>query len=352
MVKGRGTSGNPEGRFARDTREQVDDGWEHWDEPLPPLATTVQAEHARSIISRNDSPDIPFEQSINPYRGCETGCSYCYARPSHAYMDLSPGLDFETRLFYKAGAANLLQEALRKPGYRCTPIAFGTNTDPYQPIEKKLRVTRSLIEVLAACHHPLTIVTKHTMVLRDLDLLSDLATQELVRVFVSVTSLDAGLKRTLEPRAASPQARLSAVRSLADAGVPVGVMIAPVIPAVTDSELESIVAAAADAGATSVAWQMLRLPFEVSALFRTWLEEHLPDRAGHVMSLMQQIRGGRDNDPRFGHRMRGDGAFAALIDHRFRVALRKVGLQASGRHRLRTDLFRPPARAGDQGSLF
>jgi len=267
-------------------------------------------------------------------------------------VDLSPGLDFETRLFYKADAARLLDDALRKPGYRCTPIAFGTNTDPYQPIEKKLRVTRSLIEVLAECRHPLTIVTKHTMVLRDLDLLSDLAAQDLVHVYVSVTSLDAGLKRSLEPRAASPQARLNAVQSLADAGVPVGVMIAPVIPAVTDSELESIVAAAADAGATSVAWQMLRLPFEVSGLFRAWLEEHLPDRAAHVMSLMQQIRGGRDNDPRFGYRMRGNGAFAALIDRSFRIAVRKAGLEASGRHRLRTDLFRPPARAGDQVSIF
>lgn len=352
MIKGRGTSGNPEGRFARESRDAVAEEWMQWDAPLPPLATTVQAEQARSVISRNESPDIPFEQSINPYRGCETGCCYCYARPSHAYMDLSPGLDFETRLFYKANAAALLVEALRKPGYRCTPIAFGTNTDPYQPIEKRLRVTRSLLEVLAECQHPLTIVTKHTMVLRDLDLLSDLAAQDLVHVYVSITSLDAALKRSLEPRAASPQARLNTVRTLADAGVPVGVMIAPVIPAVTDSELESIVAAAAEAGAMSVAWQMLRLPFEVSALFRTWLEEHLPDRATHVMSLMQQIRGGRDNDPRFGHRMRGEGTYAALIAQRFKVAVRKAGLEGKGSRRLRTDLFRPPARAGDQESLF
>lgn len=267
-------------------------------------------------------------------------------------MDLSPGLDFETRLFYKADAAHLLEDALRKPGYVCSPIAFGTNTDPYQPVEKKLRVTRSLLEVLAACQHPLTIVTKGTLVLRDLDLLVELARRDLVRVFVSVTSLDPAIKRALEPRAASPLARLKTVRVLADAGVPAGVMIAPVIPAVTDHELEALVAASAEAGAQTVAWQMLRLPFEVAGLFRDWLDEHFPDRAAHVMSLMQQIRGGRDNDPRFGHRMRGNGAFAALIGHRFKVAMRKAGLEGAERKPLRTDLFRPPARAGDQVSLF
>lgn len=350
-MKGRGAGSNPEGRFARDARERVDDGWGSLDEELPPFDTTVQAEHARTIIARNDSPDIPFEQSINPYRGCETGCVYCYARPSHAYMDLSPGLDFESKLFYKAGAVDLLRGELAKPSYRCTPINFGANTDPYQPIERDHRVTRSLLEVLLEHRHPLTIVTKHAAVLRDLDLLREFSALDLVQVFLSVTTLDDDLKRTLEPRAASPKARLRAVRELNAAGVPAGVMVAPVIPAINDHEIERIVAAAADAGATGASWQMLRLPHEVKDLFRAWLDEHRPERATHVMSLVRQVRGGRDNDPRFGHRMKGEGEFATLIAQRFRAACRKHGLAGKPRLALRTDLFKVPG-AGRQAVLF
>jgi len=350
--KGRGATLNLTGRFASFEHTREDDGWGVLEEPLPPLETIVQPEAARSIVSRNDSPDLPFTQSINPYRGCEHGCIYCYARPSHAYVDLSPGLDFETKLFYKRDAAARLAETFRKRGYRPSPIMLGANTDPYQPIEREHRVTRSILEIMRDYRHPVAIITKSALVLRDLDLLAELAAADLVRVVVSITSLDPKIKRTLEPRAAGPGARLRALRELRAAGVPAGVMIAPIIPAITDHEIEHIVAAAADAGADGANYVMLRLPYEVKTLFRAWLDAHYPERAAHVMRLVQVMRGGRDNDPRFGSRMRGEGAYAELIARRFRLAYRKHGLPLGEARRLRTDLFAPPPQAGDQLDLL
>jgi DNA repair photolyase len=349
-VKGRGAPSNPQGRFERVARESVDDGWfpDPEDAPGRP-ATAVTEERARSIVSRNQSPDIPFDASINPYRGCEHGCVYCYARPSHAYLDLSPGLDFETKLYAKTNAAELLRAALSKRGYRPTPINLGANTDPYQPIEKRYRVTRELLEVLAEARHPCTIITKSAMVERDLDLLAAMARDGLVAVLVSVTSLDNRLSAKLEPRASAPARRLRAIASLAAAGVPVGVLVSPVIPAVTDVDLEEILAQAAAAGATRASYALLRLPHEVAPLFREWLDKHLPERASHVMSLVQQMRGGRDNDARFGTRLRGEGVFAELIARRFRIAVRRAGLDQGEGFRLREDLFRAP---GGQGELF
>jgi DNA repair photolyase len=341
VLKGRGATINPEGRFASSTTEDFDDGWER--EELPDsVATEVRAELARSVISHNDSPDIPFEQSINPYRGCEHGCIYCYARPSHAYVDLSPGLDFETKIFYKADAARLLREELSRPGYRCRTIMLGANTDPYQPLEKRLRVTREILEVLLEARHPVAVITKGALVLRDLDLLRELAGQNLAQVTVSVTTLDPELKRTLEPRTASPQARLRVVAELARAGVPVGVFAAPMIPAVNDCELESILEAAAAAGARRVGYVLLRLPYEVKDLFRAWLDAHLPLRAAHVMSLVQQARGGRDNDPAFGTRMRGTGPWAAMLRARFERACARLGLNGERLLGLDASRFRPP----------
>ena len=341
VLKGRGATLNPPGRFARALSQAVDDGW--YREATPDsVATEVRAEAARTVIARNDSPDIPFAQSINPYRGCEHGCVYCYARPSHAYVDLSPGLDFETRLFYKADAARLLRAELARPGYRCMPIMLGANTDPYQPVEKRLRVTREILEVLLQLRHPLTVITKGALVLRDLDLLQEFASLNLVRVTVSLTTLDPELKRTLEPRAASPQARLRVIRALADAGVPVGVLTAPMIPAVNDAELEALLAAAAGAGATRAGYVLLRLPHEVKDLFRAWLEQHLPLRAAHVMSLIRQARDGRDNDPRFGQRMRGSGPWATMLRARFELARKRLGLSGERDPDLDTTSFCPP----------
>ena len=349
VLKGRGATINPEGRFASTRQQSVDDGWFHEQTP-DTIATDVRPEAARSIISHNESPDIPFSQSINPYRGCEHGCIYCYARPSHAYVDLSPGIDFETRLFYKADAARLLREELSRRGYQPQPIMLGANTDPYQPVEKRLRVTRAVLEVLWETRHPLTIVTKGALVLRDLDLLQQFAARNLVRVFVSLTTLDAGLKRTLEPRAASPQARLRVMAELAAARVPVGVLTAPMIPAVNDAELESLLEAAATAGARYAGYVLLRLPHEVKDLFRAWLEQHLPLRAAHVMSLVQQARGGRDNDPRFGHRMRGAGPWAAMLRARFELARKRLGLVVERTPKLDLTQFCRP-RAGGQMEL-
>ena len=351
---GRGAASNPAGRFEPTRSEAADDGWGVLDEPLPRLETEVRAEAARRIIARNQSPDIPFSQSINPYRGCEHGCSYCYARPSHAFVNLSPGLDFETRLFYKADAAALLKKELGAKNYRCSPIALGANTDPYQPIEREYRVTRNVLEVLSDCDHPATIVTKGAALIeRDLELLAGMAKRRLIAVFVSITTLDAELKRTLEPRAASPRARLRAVRQLSGAGVPVGVMVAPVIPVLTDHEAESILERAADAGAAGANYVMLRLPHEVRPLFVEWLETHEPLKAQHVMSRLRDLRGGRENDPRFGTRMRGTGEFAALFDRRFKLAKRRLGLDAEDpRFELDTAAFRPPRPESPQGSLF
>ena len=315
----------------------------------PPRRTTVTVEHPRTIISRNASPDIGFDRSINPYRGCEHGCIYCFARPTHAFHDLSPGLDFESRLFAKPDAAALLRAELGKPGYDVRPIALGTNTDPYQPIESDWRITRSIVEVLAETNHPLTITTKSDRVLRDLDLLAPMAALGLASVAMSITSLDARIAMTLEPRAPHPERRLTAVRRLADAGVPVHVSIAPVIPAITDHEMEHIIERAVEAGAGGVFFLPVRLPHEVAPLFRAWLDAHFPDRAGKVMATIRSLRGGRDNDPDFFTRMKGQGPWADLLQTRFRLACRKHGL-ARERIVLRTDLFRAPR--GPQGELF
>jgi DNA repair photolyase len=349
-IKGRGAASNPEGRFESVRREAVDDGWfpDEADVRERP-ATTVTEECARSIVSRNDSPDIPFEQSINPYRGCEHGCVYCYARPSHAYLNLSPGLDFETKLFAKTNAAERLRATLAKRGYRPSPINLGANTDPYQPIERRYRITRELLAVLAEARHPCTIITKSAMVERDLDLLTDLARDRLVAVLVSVTSLDNRLAAKLEPRASAPHRRIQAMRTLSEAGVPVGVLVSPVIPMVTDIDLEEILARARAAGASQASYAIVRLPHEVAQLFREWLALHLPERAEHVMSLVRQMRGGADNDPRFGMRMKGEGVFAELIARRFKVAARRLGFRTGEAFELRRDLFRPPT---PQGRLF
>jgi DNA repair photolyase len=339
--KGRGALSNPKGRFERIGIEAVDDGW-YQEEVTESIETTVEPDRARSVITTNDSPDIGFEQSINPYKGCEHACLYCFARPSHAYMGLSSGLDFETRIFYKADVKRVLTAELAQPRYVCKPIAMGTNTDPYQPSEKRLEVTRHILEVLLECRHPVTIVSKGTLVLRDLDILAEMARLGLAHVSVSLTSLNPEIKRTLEPRAASPQARIRVIEQLSAAGIPVGVLVAPVIPLITDSELEDLVQAAVRAGARSVAYVLLRLPYEVKDLFREWLAEHYPQRAQHVMSIIQSMRGGRDNDPRFGTRMRGEGPFAELLRNRFKLALQRSGLAVAPRQPLVTTLFRPP----------
>jgi len=315
----------------------------------PRLRTTVTVERPRTIISRNGSPDIGFDRSINPYRGCEHGCIYCFARPTHAYHDLSPGVDFESKLFAKPDAAELLRQELRRKDYRVAPMALGTNTDPYQPIEAKWRITRSILEVLAETDHPLTITTKSDRVVRDIDILAPMAVKGLAAVAVSVTSLTPAIARTVEPRAPRPERRLAAVRALRQAGIPAYVSIAPVIPAITDHEMEHLVEAAVDAGALGCFFIPVRLPHEVAPLFRAWLEKHFPDRAGKVMAIIREIRGGADNDPDFHARMRGRGAWADLMRTRFRIACRKYGL-ANERMVLRTDLFRPPQ--GDQLSLF
>ena len=325
-----------------DARELIDGA-------APPLRTTVTVERPRTIISRNQSPDVPFDRSINPYRGCEHGCIYCFARPSHAFHDLSPGLDFETRLFAKPDAAALLREELKRPGYECRPMALGTNTDPFQPIENHWGITRSIIEVLAETGHPLTITTKSDRVVRDIDLLGPMAERGLAAVCMSITSLDPRIAMTLEPRAPSPTRRLKAVEALAAAGVPVYVSIAPVVPAISDGEMEHILERAAAAGAKAAFFIPVRLPHEVAPLFQAWLEEHFPDRAGKVMATIRSLRDGRNNDPGFFTRMKGSGPWADLLATRFRLACRRHGLNAE-RIVLRTDLFRPPA--GPQGELF
>ncbi|HWY96266.1 MAG TPA: PA0069 family radical SAM protein [Steroidobacteraceae bacterium] len=347
--KGRGAASNPAVRFEATTREQTHDGW-YEDEIVEHLSETVLPDRARSVITTNKSPDVGFDQSINPYRGCSHGCVYCFARPTHAYLGLSPGLDFETKLFYKADAVKILEAELAKPKYVCKPIALGINTDGYQPLEKRLQITRGILGVLARCRHPVTIVTKSALVVRDIDLLTDLARDRLVSVMVSITSLTSDIKRTLEPRTASPQARLRVVQQLAQAGIPVGVLVAPVIPAITDHEMEDILAAAKEAGAGSAGYVLLRLPHEVKILFREWLAEHYPDRAKHVMSLINQTQGGKDYDAEFGRRMTGTGPYAELLRTRFELALRKCGFDsARDRHELDVSLFHPPTP--DQSQL-
>jgi DNA repair photolyase len=332
--------------------EAFHDGWYEQEQPRT-IATSVSADHAKHVITKNDSPDVGFDYSINPYRGCEHGCIYCYARPSHAYMGLSAGIDFETRLFYKENAGKVLEQELAKPGYVPRTIMLGANTDPYQPVERDLRVTRSVLEVLARTRHPVSIISKSAMVLRDLDLLTDMSKDDLVTVSISITTLSAETKRTLEPRTASPQARLRTLRQLNAAGVPSGVMVAPVIPAITDHEMESILGEAASAGAQWAGYVLLRLPYEVKDLFRDWLVEHFPDRATHVMTLLNDMRGGRDNDPNFGSRMRGAGPMAELIRNRFRIACKRLDLDHQKRHIQRpTNLFRQPLVESLQMRLF
>src|SRR5437763_7052189 len=310
----RGARSFMQGRFETVAREVFDDGWTPEEKDERPLETQVTIERARTILSHNDSPDVGFDSSINPYRGCEHGCIYCYARRSHAYLELSPGLDFETKLFAKTNAAELLRAELSKPGYAPSPIAIGANTDCYQPIERKFRITRQIVEILAECEHPFTLVTKSALVERDLDLLAPMAKKNLVKVFVSIASLDRTLARKLEPRAASPQRRMDVLRNLAQAGVPCGVMVAALIPGLNDKTLEEVLEAAATAGAAEAAYVIMRLPNELKELFKEWLAAHYPERAGHVISIVRQMRGGRDNDPRFGSRMTGTAPFAALIE--------------------------------------
>jgi len=350
VTKGRGATLQIEGRFESVARERFDDGWNTADEELPPFRTTVTVEKAKGVLQRQTSPDLPFTQSLNAYRGCEHGCIYCYARPSHGYLNLSPGLDFETRLFAKPDAAQLLRAELAKPAYRCSPIALGSNTDPYQPIEREWKITRQILEVLAECRHPLSIVTKSALVERDLDLLAQLARDNLVQVFVSITTLDAEIARTMEPRATSPRRRLQAIRRLNEAGVPCGVMVAPVIPFLTDAELENILQAAHEHGAHSAGYALLRLPYELKDLFKDWLAVHYPLKAEHVMNRLREMRGGRENDPEFGSRFSGQGQFADLLARRFRRACERLGFNLENAD-LDVSRFRPPARHG-QMDLF
>lgn len=359
-IKGRGTSGHLPGRFEVTTAEAVDDGWmqEDADEfTAPRLRTQVSEETARSIISRNNSPDVGFSQSVNPYRGCEHGCSYCFARPSHAYLNLSPGLDFETKLFAKINAAELLRKELAKPGYVPQPIALGMNTDAYQPIERRLGITRQLLEVLLETRHPVSLITKNALVERDLDLLQALAQQQLASVHFSVTSLDPHLSARLEPRASAPHARLRAMQRLHQAGVKVGVMVAPVIPWINDAELEAVLEAAREAGAETAGYVLLRLPHEVAPLFRDWLQAHHPQRAEHVMSTVQQLRGGKDYDSAFGKRMRGEGVYADLLARRFALASKRLGFNTSRSQWPWLDCSRfvaptAPRKPSAQGELF
>ncbi len=347
---GRAAATNLTPRFEPYVREAVDDGWDLSDEPST-LRTEVARETPRTIITRNTSPDISFDRSINPYRGCEHGCIYCFARPTHAYLGLSPGLDFESRLIAKPEAPDLLDRELRAKRYRPAVIALGTNTDPYQPIEKRFGIMRQILEVLQAHRHPVAVVTKGTLIERDLDILGEMGRAGLARVGISVTTLDRMLSRKMEPRAPTPDRRLKTIRRLTEAGCPVRVMASPMIPALTDHELEAILGRAAEAGVIAASWIMLRLPLEVAPLFRDWLETEFPDRAARVMGRVRGLQGGKDYDPQWGRRMTGQGEFADLMRHRFAIATKRLGLAVS-LPPLRTDLFRSPPREGDQLSLF
>jgi len=354
-IKGRGSTGYLPGRFAVTTPETVDDGWHEADtegDIVSAPQTELREEAARSVITRNQSPDIPFEQSLNPYRGCEHGCSYCFARPSHAYLDLSPGLDFETKIYAKTNAPEILRKELSKRGYRPSPISLGINTDAYQPVERRLQLTRRILEVLAETKHPVSLITKNALIERDLDLLAPMARENLVHVYLSITTLDNGLSSRLEPRASAPHSRLKAVKRLSEAGVPVGVMFAPVIPWVNDHELEAVLEAAHDAGATAAGYVLLRLPHEVAPLFRDWLQTHVPDRAAHVMSTVQQLRGGKDYDSRFGTRLRGEGVYADLLSRRFALALKRYGFEGRRHPPFDCTRFIPPRESSPQGELF
>uniref|UniRef100_UPI003BA99398 PA0069 family radical SAM protein n=1 Tax=Stappia sp. TaxID=1870903 RepID=UPI003BA99398 len=349
-ARGRGAGLNMAGRFEKEALEAFDDGWGTLDE-IQALRTQVHEERARTIITRNESPDISFDRSINPYRGCEHGCIYCFARPSHAYVGLSPGLDFESRLTVKPNAAELLERELSRPGYTPRTIAIGTNTDPYQPIERDWKVMRDILQVLDRCNHPVGIVTKSALVLRDLDILAPMAERGLVKVALSVTTLDRKLARSMEPRAATPEKRLAAIRGLNEAGVPASVMVAPVIPALTDSEMEKILEAAHEAGAREAGYILLRLPIEVSPLFRDWLLRHRPDSFRHVMNLIRSMRGGKDYDAQWQKRMKGEGPYADQLARRFQIAAKRIGFNQR-RRRLSAENFLAPQAGGVQLRLF
>lgn len=352
--RGRGALANRSGRFEQHSYERLDDGWDGLETTEPPLRTRLVRDTSKTVITTNQSPDLPFERSLNPYRGCEHGCIYCFARPTHAFLGYSPGLDFETRILIKPDAATLLERELRRPGYVCKPLAMGTNTDPYQPLEKRLTITREVLKVLQRFNHPVGIVTKGHLVTRDLDILAPMAAKGLVRVAVSITTLDRRLARRMEPRASTPGRRLQAIRQLAKAGVPTGVMAAPMIPALNDMEMERILEVARDAGAQEAAYILLRLPLEIKELWRDWLAEHYPDRAARIMRHIRDARGGKEYDSTWGRRLRGSGPFADLLGRRFRLACTRLGLTNEREARIptRTDLFAPPPQPGDQLSLL
>jgi DNA repair photolyase len=349
--KGRGAASNPEGRFETTRYQAEDDGWYREEDDRRP-ATTVAQELARGVVSRNDSPDVGFDQAINPYRGCEHGCIYCYARPSHGYLNLSAGLDFETKLFAKVNLAEILRDELAKKNYSCKPINIGSNTDPYQPIEKQWRLTRAALALLNECNHPCTIVTKNALIERDIDILAPMAERNLVQVFISINSLDNKLASKLEPRASAPHRRLQAVKALRDAGIPVGVLVAPIIPALNEKDVEGIIERAAANGANSIGYTCIRLPHELKQLFREWLDVHYPDKAAHIISLIQQMNGGKDYDSNFATRMRGQGIFADIIRKRVQVASRKAGLHRAWDTVLDTSQFVAPRIHSPQGELF
>jgi DNA repair photolyase len=351
LLKGRGARSNDSSRYDPERRVGFDDGWGRDDEPPPPIKTEIHRDATRTIIARNTSPDISFNQSINPYRGCEHGCIYCFARPTHAYLGFSPGIDFESKLLVKPDAAKLLEVELRKPSYQPQVIAMGTNTDPYQPIEREWRVTRSILQVLAEFKNPVAIVTKSALITRDLDILAPMAAEGLAKVALSVTTLDRKLARIMEPRAATPERRLDTLRALSAAGIPTGVMTAPIIPALNDEEMESILGAAAQAGAVQAGYTLLRLPLEIKDLFREWLEAQVPDRAKHVMSLVRSMRSGKDYDSNWSTRMSGTGPYANLIAQRFAIATRRLGLNLR-RAPLDAAKFRRPPQSGDQLAFF
>ncbi|MGZ5829794.1 MAG: PA0069 family radical SAM protein [Xanthobacteraceae bacterium] len=347
--RGRGAQSNAAGRFEPETRVAFDDGWQSLEE-LPEFKTTVSIDAARKVITRNESPDIPFDRSINPYRGCEHGCIYCFARPTHAYLGLSPGLDFESKLYMKPDAPELLERELSAAKYSPRTIAIGTNTDPYQPIERRYEIMRRILQVLDKANHPVGIVTKSALVLRDIDILSNMAKRNLVRVALSVTTLDPALARVMEPRAATPQRRLNALRELSSAGIPTTVMVAPIIPAINDPEIERILDAAAAAGVSGAGYVLLRLPLEVRDLFKEWLMANFPDKYRHVMSLVRQTRGGKDYDAEWGKRMKGGGPYAWMIGRRFSQACERLGLNAR-KTPLSTDQFKPPREAEESAQL-
>lgn len=348
--KGRGAVSNPDVRYHAAQRTAIDDGW-YQDEPLPFLKTTLHRDDSKTILTTNRSPDVPFDVSINPYRGCEHGCIYCFARPTHAYLDFSPGLDFETQLVIKPEAPALLRKALAKKNYQCKPIAMGTNTDPYQPIEREQRITRQILEVLQETHHPVSIVTKSALVERDIDILSEMAARNLVQVLISICTLDKQIARTLEPRAASPQRRLQTIETLHQAGIPTGTLVAPMIPVLNDPEIETIIEQAAQAGATNAGYVLLRLPLEVAPLFEEWLQTHYPLKYSHVMTRIRDTRGGGVYQNQFGKRMRGEGPFAAMIHRRFQGACQRFGM---GKRTISLDThhFMAPHAPGDQLDLF